>query len=168
MPPQPSVLSRAPTASATSAATKPARRPLRGVRVLSLALNLPGPGALRRLADLGARCVKVEPPAPRDGVSADPMQHYSAHAYAQLHEGVRVLALNLKTEAGQRRLERELARADLLLTSFRPAALKRLGLDWRALRPRHPHLSLVAVVGAPGAAADLPGHDLTYQAEAVC
>ena len=134
-------------------------KPLRGVRVLSLALNLPGPAALLRLHRLGARCVKVEPPA------GDPMQAYEAAAYAELHAGIRVLRLDLKADTGRRRLERELARADVLLTSFRPSALARLGLDWTTLRRQYPTLSLVRIVGGPGAQAEIPGHDLTYMAE---
>ena len=134
-------------------------KPLKGVRVLSLALNLPGPAALMRLRALGARCVKLEPPA------GDPMQAYRPEAYEVLHAGVRVLQADLKNEAGRKILQGELARTDVLLTSFRPSALKRLGLDWPTLHKQYPALNLVAIVGAPGAAAEIPGHDLTYMAE---
>lgn len=144
--------------SVTSTTPRPLK-PLRGVRVLSLALNLPGPAALMRLRRLGASCVKVEPPA------GDPMQAYEATAYAELHAGIRILRLDLKHDTGRRRLERELARADVLLTSFRPSALARLGLDWKALQRQYPTLSLVRIVGGPGAKAEIPGHDLTYMAE---
>lgn len=144
--------------SVTSTTPRPLK-PLRGVRVLSLALNLPGPAALMRLRRLGARCIKVEPPA------GDPMQAYEATAYAELHAGIRILRLDLKHDTGRRRLERELARADVLLTSFRPSALARLGLDWKALQRQYPTLSLVRIVGGPGAKAEIPGHDLTYMAE---
>lgn len=136
----------------------PAFQPLAGFRILSLALNLPGPAALMRLRRMGASCAKLEPPA------GDPMRHYSPQAYAQLHEGIEVVAADLKTPAGQEVLQRELARTDVLLTSFRPSALPRLGLAWDSLQRRHPALSQVAIVGSPGAAADAPGHDLTYQA----
>lgn len=132
---------------------------LHGIKVVSLALNIPGPAALKRLKTLGARCVKVEPPA------GDPMRRYEAGAYGELHAGVRVLQADLKTGAGQLRLARELATADVLLTSFRPSALKRLGLDWPGLHRLYPALSLVAIVGGPGAQAEKPGHDLTYMAE---
>jgi len=134
-------------------------RPLRGTRILSLALNLPGPAALLRLHAMGARCVKLEPPA------GDPMRHYCAPAYEALHAGVRVLQADLKSAAGQRLLQRELARSDVLLTSFRPSALARLGLGWSRLHRLYPALNLVRIVGASGAQAEIPGHDLTYQAE---
>lgn len=136
------------------------QRPLRGVRIVSLALNLPGPAALVRLRALGARCLKVEPP------QGDPMQHYNPAAHAELGRGIPVVRLDLKTPAGQARLHRRLAQADVLLTSFRPSALRKLGLDAASRRRLWPHLSCVEIVGAPGAAAEHPGHDLTYQAEA--
>lgn len=132
---------------------------LHGLRILSLALNLPGPAALMRCRALGATCVKLEPPA------GDPMGHYAPAAYAQLHEGVKVLQADLKTEAGQHALHQELDKADVLLTSFRPSALQKLGLGWKTLHGRYPSLSQVAIVGAPGAGAEVPGHDLTYLAD---
>lgn len=143
-------------------------RPLKGTRILSLALNLPGPAALMRCLDMGATCVKLEPPAPAGapaGSSGDPMGLYNRKAYDQMHRGMRVLAADLKTEKGQQALHKELAKADVLLTSFRPSALKKLGLEWKALRKQYPRLSIVAIVGAPGERAEEPGHDLTYLAE---
>jgi crotonobetainyl-CoA:carnitine CoA-transferase CaiB-like acyl-CoA transferase len=134
-------------------------KPLRGVRVLSLALNLPGPAALMRLAQMGARCTKVNPP------SGDPMQHYTPEGYDLLHTGVQHKTLDLKTSAGQTALHKLLPKTDVLLTSFRPSALSKLGLSWKTLQKQYPSLSLIEVVGAPGPLAEIPGHDLTYQAE---
>lgn len=133
-------------------------RVLKGTRVLSLALNLPGPAALMRCRAMGAACVKLEPP------TGDPMGHYNKAAYAQLHEGVKVLSADLKSAAGQKLLHRELAKADVLLTSFRPSALDKLGIGWKKLHRLYPALSQVAIVGAPGTRAEEPGHDLTYLA----
>lgn len=133
--------------------------PLHDLRILSLALNLPGPAALMRCRRLGATCTKLEPPA------GDPMRQYDPQAYAEMHEGVKVLEADLKAEAGQQVLQRKLAQADVLLTSFRPSALEKLGLGWQALRSRYPALSQVAIVGGPGARAEEPGHDLTYLAD---
>lgn len=143
----------------TSSTPYRTHRPLKGVRVLSLALNLPGPAALRRLADMGASCLKVNPPA------GDAMKDYSPHGYEWLHRGIKELTLDLKNPRDRARLMTQLARCDVLLTSFRPSALSKLGLDWPALRRLFPQLSLVQIVGAPGPLAEIPGHDLTYQAE---
>lgn len=136
-----------------------APRPLAQVRVLSLALNLPGPAALMRCRRMGAQCTKVEPP------SGDPMRHYNPAAYEELHEGVKVVVADLKADEGQAAVHRELARTDVLLTSFRPSAMRKLGLDWTTLHTRYPSLCQVAIVGGPGDAAEVPGHDLTYLAE---
>jgi crotonobetainyl-CoA:carnitine CoA-transferase CaiB-like acyl-CoA transferase len=153
----------------TAQCTATTLKPLRGVRILSLALNLPGPAAFMRLKAMGATCLKAEPPGPKGapaGTSGDPMGQYNPAAYATLHDGIKVLTTDLKTEQGQARLHKELARTDLLLTSFRPSALAKLGLDWKALHKAYPKLSVVAIVGAPGARAEEPGHDLTYLADA--
>ena len=140
-------------------------KPLRGVRVLSLALNLPGPAALMRLKAMGATCLKAEPPGPQ-GASGDPMGQYNPTAYATMHGGIKVLTVDLKTDKGQQQLHKALARTDVLLTSFRPSALLKLGLGWKALHKAYPALSVVAIVGAPGERAEEPGHDLTYLADA--
>jgi len=132
--------------------------PLDGIRILSLALNLPGPAALMRCRRMGAACTKLEPP------TADPMHRYNPGAYAELHEGVTVRQADLKTAEGQELLHAELARTDILLTSFRPSALEKLGLGWDVLHSRFPQVSQVAIVGASGERAEEPGHDLTYLA----
>ncbi|WP_374406795.1 CoA transferase [Hydrogenophaga sp.] len=155
----------AKTLSSSPSRPAAALKPLRGVRVLSLALNLPGPAAFMRLKAMGATCLKAEPPGPNGG-SGDPMGQYNRDAYDTLHTGIKVLTLDLKTEKGQQRLHKELTRTDLLLTSFRPSALAKLGLSWKTLHKAYPQLSLVAIVGAPGARAEEPGHDLTYLADA--
>lgn len=133
-------------------------QPLKGVRILSLALNLPGPAALMSCQQMGARCIKLEPPG------GDPMQSYCKPAYAALHTDIRIITADLKTEAGQKALHRELVKTDVLLTSFRPSALTKLGLSWKTLHKQYPQLSQVAVVGSPGPQAEEPGHDLTYLA----
>jgi crotonobetainyl-CoA:carnitine CoA-transferase CaiB-like acyl-CoA transferase len=138
---------------------KPSFQPLQGVRILSLALNLPGPAALMRCRRMGATCIKLEPPA------GDPMGLYNPAAYAALHEGVKVLTADLKTGEGQTVLQRELAKTDVLLTSFRPSAVEKLGLGWKTVHSLNPALSHVAIVGAPGALGEAPGHDLTYMAD---
>jgi alpha-methylacyl-CoA racemase len=136
----------------------PQLKPLRGTRILSLALNLPGPAALMRLKALGASCTKLESPA------GDPMTQYAKAAYEQMHQGIKVVKADLKTERGVNRLHKLLASTDVLLTSFRPSALARLGLAWKTLHKTHPQLSLVSIVGDIQTP-EVPGHDLTYMAE---
>lgn len=134
--------------------------PLTGVRVVTLAPNLPGPAAAHRLVTLGARVTKVESP------SGDPLATAAPAYYRELATGQGVVTLDLRTDDGQARLATLLADADLLVTSSRPRSLAGLGLAWPDLHARFPRLCQVAVIGRTGADADLPGHDLTYQAQA--
>ena len=143
----------------------PALSPLKGVRVLTLALNLPGPAAVMRLQAMGAKCTKLEPLAPKDKATADPMGIYKPAAYATMHQGLKVVQADLKSARGQTALHKQLATTDVLITSFRPSALVKLGLGWRELHRRYPSLCVVSIVGAPGARAEEAGHDLTYQAD---
>ena len=131
---------------------------LEGMRVLNLAVNLPGPAAARRLDQLGAAVVKVEPPA------GDPMELYNAAWYRDLSAGHTVVRLDLKAPADWSRLDALLAETDLLITATRPAALERLGLGWGALHGKYPRLCQVAIVGYPSPRENEAGHDLTYQA----
>ncbi|WP_029215151.1 CoA transferase [Kallotenue papyrolyticum] len=135
-------------------------RALDGWHIVNLAINLPGPWAAARLQQLGARVTKVEPP---DG---DPLARICPPWYAHLSAEQRVLRLDLKAPPERERLAALLDEADLLLTAMRPRALARLGLDWAGLQRRYPRLCQVAIVGAAGAQAERPGHDLTYQAQA--
>ncbi|MCM2393569.1 CoA transferase [Streptomyces albipurpureus] len=130
--------------------------PLAGVRVVTLAVNLPGPLAAARLRRLGADVVKVEPPG------GDPLAGVAPGWYAELAYGQSVITLDLKDSGDRVRLDTELARGDILITAMRPAALARLGLDDTHLA--FPGLSSIEIVGHAGAFAEAPGHDLTYQA----
>ena len=132
--------------------------PLRGIRVVSLALNVPGPAAVARLCRLGAVVTKVEPP---DG---DPLARVCPAWYEELCAGQNVVRLDLKEAADRASLDGLLEGADLLLTSSRPAALDRLGLSWPDLHVRFPRLVQVAIVGHAAPHQEVPGHDLTYLA----
>ena len=98
---------------------------LAGLRVVTTALNLPGPAACARLRELGATVEKVEPPA------GDPMHAYHPAWYERLHDSIRVHRLDLKEEAGRTAMQALLREADLLVTAQRPSALARLGLGAR-------------------------------------
>jgi crotonobetainyl-CoA:carnitine CoA-transferase CaiB-like acyl-CoA transferase len=93
------------------------------------------------------------------------MALYKPQAYEAMHEGVKVLQADLKTPAGQKKLHQLLTQTDLLITSFRPSALTKLGMSWKTLHAAFPQLCMISIVGASGARAEEPGHDLTYLAE---
>ena len=133
--------------------------PLAGLRVVTLAVNVPGPAAAACLRALGASVVKVEPP------SGDPLMSHNPAWYRALSVGQEVVGLNLKEPDDLSVLEGYLAEADLFLTSSRTGALRRLGLHPDGLRQRHPRLCGVAITGFPSPRGDEPGHDLTYLAD---
>ncbi len=141
--------------------------PLAGLVVVDLTRHLPGPLAARLLADLGARVVKVEEPREGDPVrAAAPLVDGASPLATMLLAGVESVALDLKRPAAVESLRRLLARADVLLESFRPGTLARLGLAPVMLRERFPRLVVCSLSGwgQEGPYAARAGHDLTYQA----
>jgi crotonobetainyl-CoA:carnitine CoA-transferase CaiB-like acyl-CoA transferase len=135
--------------------------PLSGVRVITIALNLPGPACVRRLADFGATVIKVEPP---DSLGSDPMRTYAPSYYEALHEGIDVLALNLKDTDDRSTFDGLLASADVFVTAQRGAALEKLQLAGDALSTSFSRVCHIEIVGEEGSEA--AGHDLTYLADA--
>ena len=138
--------------------SKTAQAILRGVKIVSLAINTPGPVAAARLAGLGAAVTKIEPP------SGDPLKNAARSWYDTLISLQTVLTLNLKEPAGRAHLDQLLADTDLLLASFRPSALRRLGLEWDNLHAQHPRLCFVNIIGCAPPLEERSGHDLTYLA----
>lgn len=134
-------------------------KPLDGLRLVTIAQYVPGPLAVARLVANGAAATKIEPP------NGDPLEQLSKSWYSELHRGVEVERLDLRSDDGRARLHALLADADLLITSHRPSSLARLSLDPGTLRVLFPKLRFVAIVGSL-AEPEVPGHDLTYQAEA--
>lgn len=136
----------------------PAIAPLLNIRIVTIALNVPGPMAVERLHALGASVLKVEPP------TGDPLAASSPQWYAKLADGMDVQQCDLKSATGMARMHEWLDGADLFLTSQRPAALARLDLDWETLHRLFPRLCQVAMVGYPEPNQNVAGHDLTYLA----
>lgn len=130
--------------------------PLTGIRVVSLASNLPGPIVAAQLASMGAQVTKIEPPA------GDPLAAVARAWYDELVADQEIVVLDLKQSEQRGRLDDYLADADALITAMRPSALSRL--DLHRLSETHPALVHVEIVGHDGDAAEVPGHDLTYQA----
>ncbi len=125
---------------------------------MSIAQNVPGPAAVAQLVRRGATAIKIEPPA------GDQLATLCRPWYDELHAGVRVERLDLKSAPGMAALKSMLAGCDLFLASQRPAALARLGLDAAALTREFPSLRHLNIVGHT-AAPEHAGHDLTYLAE---
>lgn len=128
------------------------------MRLVSIAQNVPGPVAVARLVQRGAAAIKIEPPW------GDALEAMAKPWYDELHAGVRVERLDLKSREGMDALKALLHNCDLFVASQRPAALARLGLDAASLARDYPALRHLNIVGDT-AHPERAGHDLTYQAQ---
>jgi len=141
--------------------------PLSGLRVLDLSRLLPGPFCTLLLADLGADVIKVEDTAGGDYIRWTPPLHgdYSA-MYHTLNRNKRSVKLNLKSDAGRAAFLALAATADVVVESFRPGVMDRLGVGWTVLHQRNPALILCSITGygQDGPYRDRAGHDLNYMA----
>ena len=139
------------------------------ITVLDLTRLLPGAVATQTLASFGARVIKIEQPKIGD---------YARHGFGSstslnplftaTNGGKQSLSLDLKREEGKRILCELVERADILVESFRPGVMERLGLGYAHLASLNPGLIYVALTGygQSGEYAQLAGHDLNYLAMA--
>ncbi|MCC6748992.1 MAG: CoA transferase [Deltaproteobacteria bacterium] len=143
--------------------------PLAGVRVLDLSRLLPGPFCTLILAELGAEVVKVEDLGGGDYLRlVPPFKGGLGGAFYALNRGKRSIAVDLKQASGRELLLRLLPSFDVVVESFRPGVLARLGLDYATLAAAHPKLVLCSIsgYGQDGPMADRAGHDINYLATA--
>src|SRR5579885_665080 len=139
--------------------------PLAGVRVLDLSRLLPGGLASQMLGDLGADVIKVEEPGLGDyGRLMPPLINSMGLAYLATNRNKRSLALNLKSAGGREVFKRLAAQADVVLESFRPGVLERLGVGYPQLREINPRIIYCAIsgYGQEGPYRLRAGHDLNY------
>ncbi len=143
--------------------------PLAGVRVLDLSRLLPGPVATLHLADMGADVIKIEDMGVGDyartmGEGPDGTSWF----FRAVNRNKRGLTLDLKQESGREVLKKLVASADILIESFRPGVMDRLGVGYAALAAINPRLVYCAVTGygQDGPWALRAGHDLNYIAQA--
>jgi crotonobetainyl-CoA:carnitine CoA-transferase CaiB-like acyl-CoA transferase len=138
--------------------------PLAGITVLDLTRLLPGGYCTLLLADLGAGVIKVEEPGRGDYLGQTPLVEWERAAYKALNRGKRSITLNLKDERGRVVLRKLVEAADVLVESFRPGVLDRLGVGHEALSALNPALVYCAIsgYGQDGPYRDMPGHDINY------
>ena len=146
--------------------------PLEGVRVLDLSRLLPGGFCSLLLSDFGADVLKVEDTKMGDYVRWAPPFYEGAERSAasalflSLNRGKRSIRIDLKSEEGREVLLRAARESDVLLESFRPGVLDRLGVGYEVLREANPGLVYCAITGygQDGPFRDRAGHDLNYLA----
>jgi len=143
---------------------------LEGLRVLDLSRLLPGGFCSLLLSDFGADVVKVEDAGMGDYVRWSPPYYEGAEQGANsalflaLNRGKRSIRIDLKTDEGRDVLLRLARDADVLLESFRPGVLDRLGVGYDRLREVNPRLVYCAITGygQDGPYRDRSGHDMNY------
>jgi alpha-methylacyl-CoA racemase len=143
---------------------------LSGVRVLDLSRLLPGGFCSLLLADFGAEVLKVEDTGMGDYVRWSPPYHEGADDSAKsalflaLNRGKRSIRLNLKDESGREVLLRLARSHDVLIESFRPGVMDRLGVGYERLREENPGLVYCAITGygQDGPYTGRSGHDMNY------
>src|ERR671933_2805841 len=142
--------------------------PLQGIRVLDLSRLLPGGFCSLLLADFGAEVLKVEDTGMGDYIRWSPPYYEGADEstrsalFLALNRGKRSIRLNLKEEAGREVLLRLVREHDVLLESFRPGVMERLGVGYERLREANPRLVYCAITGygRTGPRSGRAGHDL--------
>ncbi|HTZ85702.1 MAG TPA: CoA transferase [Solirubrobacteraceae bacterium] len=144
--------------------------PLDGIRVLDLSRLLPGGFCSLLLADFGAEVLKVEDTGMGDYIRWSPPYYEGAHDSAKsalflsLNRNKRSIRLDLKNERGREALLRLVREYDVVLESFRPGVLERLGVGYERMREENPGIVYCAIsgYGQEGSKRDASGHDMNY------
>jgi crotonobetainyl-CoA:carnitine CoA-transferase CaiB-like acyl-CoA transferase len=147
--------------------------PLQGIRVLDLSRLLPGGFCSLLLADFGAEVLKVEDTGAGDyirwappfyGGSSTPEDSAKSGMFLSLNRNKRSIRIDLKQEAGREVLLRLVREYDVVLESFRPGVLHRLGVGYERMREENPGLVYCAITGygQTGPKRDASGHDMNY------
>lgn len=155
------------TDSPSSPAPKAATKPLKGLVVVALEQAVAAPYCSSRLADAGARVIKVERPEGDFARGYDRHVHGESTYFVWINRGKESVALNLKQAEDLALLERMIAGADVFLQNLAPGATTRLGLGSATLRQRHPRLITcdISGYGEHGTQQEMKAYDLLVQAE---
>lgn len=139
------------------------RPPLAGVTVVDFSELLPGPFFTQALAEMGARVIKIERPPHGDNA-----RRLGAGGFAAVNRGKESLLVDMKDEAQRAQVRQLVASADIVVESYRPGVMARLGMDFASLQADCPRLIYVSLsgYGQSGPWANLPGHDINYLAAA--
>ena len=140
---------------------------LTGIRVLDLSRFLPGPHLTMMMADHGAEVIKVE-----DTRHGDPTRNIGARQagasvyFRNANRGKKSLAIDLKAEQGREAFLRLAETADVIVETFRPGVVGRLGIDYAVVRRRVPGIvyASISAFGQTGPYRDKPAHDLSVNA----
>lgn len=148
---------------------------LKGVKILDLTLLFPGPFGTKLLADFGADIIKIENRQAADNsrlltplIGEPGAKGRESFFYHALNRNKKSLTLNLKDPEGLKIFKRLAKDADVIVEQFRPRVVKKLGVDYEAIKAINPRIIYCSIsgYGQDGPYRDFPGHDLNYTAYA--
>ncbi len=142
-------------------------KPLAGIAVVALEQAVAAPYCTSRLADAGARVIKIERPEGDFARGYDSAVHGESSYFVWINRGKESVALDLRRDEDCAHLHAMLARTDVFIQNLAPGAAARLGFGAEALRDRHPRLVTcdISGYGESGPLRDLKAYDLLVQAE---
>lgn len=138
-------------------------RPLDDILILDLTRLLPGAAATMSLASFGAEVIKIEQPG-----LGDPARDIEGGSsiFAETNRGKKSVAIDLKDKRGKQLFLQLATKVDVVVESFRPGVMHRLGIDYSQLAPINPRLIFASLTGygQDGGDAQMAGHDINYMA----
>ncbi|MEO3470621.1 CaiB/BaiF CoA-transferase family protein [Roseomonas sp. CAU 1739] len=142
-------------------------RPLEGLLVVAMDQAVAAPYCASRLADAGARVIKVERPEGDFARGYDKVANGQSSYFVWLNRGKESVCLDIKQPGDKALLERLIAKADVFIQNLAPGAMKRAGFGSADLRAKHPRLITVDIsgYGEEGEYASMKAYDLLVQAE---
>lgn len=141
------------------------KKPLTGIKILDLTRLLPGPMCTLHLADMGAEVLKIEDPVVGDYArSIPPMQNKNSVFFHAVNRNKQSLAVDLTKEEGRKLFLKLAKTADVVVESFRPGVVTKLGIDYETLKAINPKLIYCSITGygQTGPYRDKAGHDINY------
>lgn len=146
------------------------RKPLEGVLVLEFCQFLAGPSAGLKLADLGARVIKIERPVYGDACRQLSIKNLfvdeDSLLFHTINRNKESYSADLKNAADLARLKKLISEADIMIHNFRPGVMEKIGLDYQQVQLINPKIiyGIVTGYGSKGPWANKPGQDLLVQA----
>jgi crotonobetainyl-CoA:carnitine CoA-transferase CaiB-like acyl-CoA transferase len=139
---------------------------LSGIRVIDLSSFLPGPYLTSAMADHGAEIIKVEAPGGDPGRAIGPLDGDSTVFFRNVNRGKKSIALDLKQDSDREALLKLCETADVVVESFRPGVVARLGVDYERVKARNPRIIYcsISAFGQYGPYVRRPAHDLAIEA----
>ncbi len=141
------------------------KKPLTGVKILDLTRLLPGPMCTLHLADMGADVLKIEEPSIGDYARwMPPMQNTNSTFFNAVNRNKRSAAIDLTKDEGRKIFLKLAAHADIIVESFRPGVVNKLGIDYDTLKKINPKLIYCSITGygQTGPYRNKAGHDINY------